>query len=296
MAARMDTATSTESTSLFVALRAAGINLRLVPFFIVTFIVSVFATEPLKPVLPPQNAIALSGVGELRDDVYSADLKWSVEVAPCNCLSFYTDMSYRFISYEWQTMLHDQIHEMVNLQVNGLNESFVGMKFFPIQYFGLNVSWRFKPGNGSRVERFERLGIEPMGVYRFSPNMVLGLSGQYYSFIEDKNYQPGDELGVKTSFVWNAFWDKYARTGWQVGYVFLFRWRIQESENHNLAKDYQKMDDLYRGFRMRGDIARYVGWFPFPFGMGMAYEMNRGNLFGFETGHKVELYLRAEFP
>ena len=255
-----------------------------------------FATEPLKPVLPPQSAIAVGGVGELRDDVYSADLKWSVEVAPCNCLSFYTDMSYRFVSYEWQVMLHDQIHEMVNLQVNGLNESYVGMKFFPLDFFGLNVSWRFKPGDGSRVERFERLGIEPMGVYRFSPNMVLGLSGQYYSFIEDRNYQPGDEVGVKTSFVWNAFWDKYARTGWQVGYVFLFRWRIQESENHNLAKDYQKMDDLYRGFRMRGDIARYVGWFPFPFGIGMAYEMNRGNLFGFETGHKVELYLRAEFP
>ena len=146
------------------------------------------------------------------------------------------------------------------------------------------------------MERFERLGIEPMGVYRFSPNMILGLSGQYYSFVEDRNYQPGDELGVKTSFVWNVFWDKYARTGWQVGYAFLFRWRVRESENHNLAKDYQKMDDLYRGFRMRGDIARYFSWFRFPFGIGMAYEMNRGNLFGFETGHKVELYLRAEFP
>ena len=83
-----------------------------------------FATESLKPTLPPENSIALAGVGELRDDVYSADLKWSVEVAPCNCLSFYADMSYRFVSYEWQAMLHDQIHEMVNLQVNGLNESF----------------------------------------------------------------------------------------------------------------------------------------------------------------------------
>ena len=61
--------------------------------------VSVFATEPLKPILPPQNAIALGGVGELRDDVYSADLKWSVEVAPCNCLSFYTDMSYRMAGH-----------------------------------------------------------------------------------------------------------------------------------------------------------------------------------------------------
>ena len=268
----------------------------LAAFLLVAFAVPALATEPLKPVLPPQNAIAIGGVGELRDDVYSADLKWSVELAPCNGLSFYTDMSYRFISYEWQVMLHDQIHEMVNLQVNGLNESFVGMKFFPIPYFGLNVSWRFKPGDGSRVERFERLGIEPMGVYRFSPNMLLGISGQYLAFIEDRNYQPGDELGIKTSFVWRTFWDRYSRTGWQVGYVFLFRWRIQESENRNLAKDYQKMDDQYRGFRMRGDIARYVGWFPFPFGIGMAYEMNRGNLFGFETGHKVELYLKAEFP
>ena len=130
MVARMGTATSTVSTRF---IRVRGV-LRLA-LVLLALSVSAFATEPLKPVLPPLNAIMVGGVGELRDDVYSADLKWSVELAPCNCLSFYTDMSYRFVSYEWQTMLHDQIHEMVNLQVNGLNESFVGMKFFPIRYF-----------------------------------------------------------------------------------------------------------------------------------------------------------------
>ena len=284
MATRMVTATNTASTKVrFCCL-------------ILSLVAAAFATEPLKPVLPPENSIALAGVGELRDDVYSADLKWSAEVAPCNCLSFYTDMSYRFFSREWQITYHGHLHQKVDLKVNGLNESFVGMKFFPIRYFGLNVNWRFKPGDGSKVERFERLGIEPMGIYPFSANMLLGLSGQYYTFIEDRNYQPGDELGAKASFVWNVGWDKVDRSGWRIGYVFLFRWRIQESENRNLEEPYRKMDDLYRGFRMRGEVARYVTWFPFPFGIGLAYEMNRGNLFGFETGHKAELYLRAEFP
>ena len=134
MAARMATATSTASTKL----RLPGLwCLALSLISLLALATSAFATEPLKPVLPPQNAIAVGGVGELRDDVYSADLKWSVELAPYNCLSFYTDMSYRFVSYEWQTMLHDQIHELVNLRVNGLNESYVGMKFFPLDSGGL---------------------------------------------------------------------------------------------------------------------------------------------------------------
>ena len=293
MVARMVTATNTASISFCPSSRFhAAIAALLLVFALAGFS---FATEPLKPVLPPQSALTFAGLAELRDDVYSADLKWSVEIAPCNCLSFYSDMSYRLISYEWQVMLHDQIHEMVDLQVNGLNESFVGMKFFPLPYFGLDVNWRFKPGEGSRVERFERLGVEPMGVYRFSPDMLLGISGQYYTFIEDRNYQPGDELGVKTSLVWNVAWDRVERSGWRIGYVFLFRWRVQESENRNLEADYRKMDDLYRGFRMRGDVARYVTWLPFPFGIGLAYEMNRGNLFGFETGHRAELFARYDF-
>ena len=269
---------------------------RLSILFLFALFAAANATEPLRPVLPPRTAIGLGGIGELRDDVYSADLGWSVEVATCECFSLYTDLSYRFVSYQWETMWHDQLHEYVNLQVNGLNESFVGAKFFPVDFAGVAVSWRFRPGEGSRVERFNRLGVEPMFLYGFSRTLLLGLSLQYYTFIEDANYQPGDELGIKGSFEWNVFWDKAARTGWRVSYAYLFRWRIEESENRNMNKPYRGMDDLYRGFRMRGDIARYFGWFPFPFGIGMGYEMNRGNLFGFETGHRVELFIRSEFP
>lgn len=255
----------------------------------------VFATEPLRPSMPPRTMLGISGLAELRDDVYSADLRWSVEVAPCNCFSVYSDMSYRFLSYQYDFMWHDQLHEMVDLHVNGLNESFVGMKIFPLEYFGVLVNWRFRPRDGSRVERFQRLGIEPTGLYQFSENMLLGGAFQYYTFIEADNFLPGDEVGLKASFVWNFLWYKKERTGWRLSYAYLFRWRIQESENRNLAKAYQKMDDEYCGFRMRGDIARYFAWFDFPLGVGMGYEMNRGSLFGFETGHSVELFVKAEF-
>ena len=120
------------------------------------------ATEVLRPVLPPRNAIEVGGTAELRDDVYSFDAGWSVEVAPCSCFSFYADMSYRFVSYQWETMWHDQLHEYVNLQVNGLNESYVGAKYFPVDFFGVALNWLDQPGEGSRVNRFNRLGVEPM--------------------------------------------------------------------------------------------------------------------------------------
>ena len=254
------------------------------------------ATEVLRPVLPPRNAIEVGGTAELRDDVYSFDAGWSVEVAPCSCFSFYADMSYRFVSYQWETMWHDQLHEYVNLQVNGLNESYVGAKYFPVDFFGVALNWLDQPGEGSRVNRFNKLGVEPMLLYRFSKAMLLGLSGQYYTFIEDDNFQPGDELGVKASFVWDVFWNRSDRSGWRVSYAYLFRWRIEESENMNMRKPYRKMDDMYRGFRMRGDVARYFGGLPFPLGMGLGYEMNRGYLFGFETGHRVEFFVWTEFP
>jgi len=263
-------------------------------FIIVFLAVSAFAVEPLKTVQSPKTVLELNGFGELHDDVYSGDIGASVEYAPCNCLSLYADVAYRFFSYEWNTMLHDQIHEAVNLQTNGFNESYLGMKFFPLDYFGIDLNWRSKPGEGSQRDRFMRFGVEPMGLYKFSRNLLLGLSAQYYTFIEDDNYQPGDEVGVKGSFVWNFLWNHENKTGWEISYAYLFRWRIQESENLNLDKPYQKMDDEYRGFRMRGAVARYLGWLQFPVGVGMAYEMNRGTLFGFETGHRVEFFLKAD--
>ena len=257
---------------------------------------SAFATEPLRPALPPQTTVGVGAIAELRDDVYSGDIGWNVEIATCDCFSLYTDLSYRLVSYEWDTMWHGQRHEAVNLQVNGMNESFVGVKFFPMRWLGVVANWRFQPGEGSRVERFNRLGVEPTILYWFSRGLLLGYSMQYYTFVENENFQPGDEIGLKASFVWNLLWNYAKRTGWRIGYAFLYRWRVEESKNFNMLKAYQKMDDAYRGFRMRGDVSYYFGWFPFPLGMGMAYEMNRGEMFGFETGHRVELYFKALMP
>lgn len=264
--------------------------------FWMVFAMYAFATEALKPVASPETSILIGGTAELRDDTYSADMDMSLEAAPCRCLSFYADFSFRFLSYYWDTQWSDQSHDPLNLHVNGFNESYFGVKIFPIKYFGLALNWLALPGEGSQVNRFMRLGVEPMAVYPFSKNMNLGLSAGYYSFVERKNFQPGDELGVKASFTWKFLWREYARTGWRMDYVFLYRTRVEDNENLNMQKPFRKMDEVYDGFRMHAGISRYFSWFPFPFALGAAYEINRGYLFGFETGHRVELFLRSEMP
>jgi len=254
-----------------------------------------FAREPIFPVRSPASFIQFGLLAELLDDVYSADLNLSGEYAPCNCFSVYGDFSYRLISYEFDTMLHDQRHEMLNLQVNGFNESYLGMKFMPYSFFGVDVNWRLPPGEGSQVNRFHRLGIEPFGVYSFSRGLQLGAAAGYFTFLESDNFQPGDELGLKGSIEWRLAWDYELRRGWQFDYVFLYRWRIQESRNLNMDEPYQKMDDLYRGFRVRVDAARYMSVARYSLGVALFYEMNRGNLFGFETGHTLGLYTKFVF-
>lgn len=258
-------------------------------------VVCSFSREVLRPLHSPYNFAEIGILAELRDDVYSGDLNFSAEFAPCNCLALYGDVSYRLISYEFDTMLHDQIHEMVNLQVNGFNESYVGMKLMPYPYVGLDVSWRFPPGEGSRVNRFNRLGIAPFGIYNFSRGMQLGVAAGYYTFLEDQNFQPGDEFELRGSIDWRLAWDYSAYKGWLVDYVFLYRWRLQESRNLNMDRPYQKMNDDYRGFRMRVDMGRYFSVVHRSLGIVLFYEMNRGNLFGFETGHTLGLYTKFVF-
>ena len=254
-----------------------------------------FARETISPVRAPESFVRLGGIAELRDDVYSADLNVAGEFAPCNCFGVYGDFAYRFVSYEWDGMLHDQIHEKINLQVNGFNESYLGVKLMPFSFAGVDVSWRLPPGEGSQVNRFHRLGIAPMGLFRFSKNMTLGAAAEYFTFLERKNFQPGDELGVKGSISWRFLWDIDDHTGWQLDYVLLYRWRIQESRNLNLSKPYQKMDDLYRGVRLRLDAAKYISVFKNSLGFALFYEMNRGHLFGFETGHTLGFYAKYTF-
>ena len=258
-------------------------------------LVSAYARETVSPVRAPESYALFGGLAELRDDVYSADLNMAGEFAPCHCFSVYGDFAYRLVSYEWNTMAHDQIHEMVNLQVNGLNESYLGVKMMPFAFFGVDFNWRLPPREGSRVNRFYRLGVSPFGLYDFSRNMTLGAALEYYTFLEKQNFQPGDELGVKGSISWKLLWDRDDYSGWKFDYVFLYRWRIQESENLNMQKPYRKMDDLDRGFRMRVDAARYFAAFKNSLGIALFYEMNRGNLFGMETGHTLGLYAKFMF-
>lgn len=253
------------------------------------------ARESISVVRGPESFVSIGGMAELRDDVYSADLNVSGEYAPCNCFSVYGDFSYRFVSYEFDTMLHDQIHELVNLRVNGFNESYVGMKFMPYSFLGVDVSWRLPPGEGSQVNRFHRLGVAPMGVFRFSKRLVLGGAVEYFTFLEKQSLQPGDELGLKYSLSWKFAWDFDEPSGWMLDYVFLYRWRLQESENLGMDKPYQKMDDLYRGLKMRVDVGRYWAISRMPLGVSLFYELNRGELFGFETGHVVGLNTKLLF-
>lgn len=257
--------------------------------------IATFARETVSPVRAPESFVLLGALAELRDDVYSGDINVAGEYAPCNCFSIYGDFAYRLVSYEWNTMAHDQIHEMVNLRVNGLNESYLGMKLMPFSFAGVDVSWRLPPREGSRVNRFHRLGVSPFGLYEFSRNMALGAAAEYFTFLEERDFQPGDELGLKGSISWKLLWDRDGHSGWKFDYVFLYRWRIQESENLSLQKPYRKMDDLYRGYKMRVDAARYFSSFDNSLGIALFYEMNRGHLFGMETGHTLGLYAKFLF-
>ena len=247
-----------------------------------------FGRESISMIHPVSNYVRFNMSAELRDDVYSADMEIAGEFAPCNCFAIYGDFSYRIVSYEWDTELHDQIHEMVNLRVNGFNETYLGMKFMPYRFFGIDVSWRFPPGEGSQVNRFHRLGIEPMGLYEFSKTLKLGVSAAYYTFLESDDFKPGDEVGLKGSLEWNL-------AQWDLVHVFVYRWRIQESENLHMDKPYQKMNDLYQGFRMRTDVGRNFAVGDNGMGVFLFYEMNRGSVFGAETGHTIGLYGKFKF-
>ena len=126
--------------------------------------------------------------------------------------------------------------------------------------------------------------------------MTLGAAVEYFTFLEKQNFQPGDELGVKVSFSWKVQWERKSHSGWKIDYVFLYRWRIQESENLGMDEPYRKMDDLHRGFRMRVDGARYFELFGKFLGVALFYEMNRGHLFGMETGHTLGFYAKWIIP
>lgn len=259
------------------------------------------ATEIVHPVSAPRCNVRVFGFAEIDDDVYSADMVLSAEIALAPWISLYGDGSFRFLSYSYEYSIRDgYIHNYANLHVNGFNETYVGAKMMAPRGFlnnvGLNLGWRFPPGEGSRKNRFHRLNVEPFALYEVSRNLQIGTAVRYNTFLEDANYMPGDEVGAKFSIAWKPFWDADDVSGWFVNETFLYQARFQESENRNLKKPYRKMDDAYHGMKMTAETGYRFAGFRYglsraPLTLGLNYEMHVGTLFGFETGHRLGIFV-----
>lgn len=251
---------------------------------------ALWASEFVRPVSTPETSFSFYGIAELDDDVYSADLVAVAEFAVQDWLSLYADGSFRMLSYSYEYSMEGYVHNYANLHVNGFNETYVGAKAMIYDGLGLNVGWRFPPGEGSRRNRFHRLKVEPFAVYNVSKNLVLGSAMLYNTFLEEDDYQPGDEVGVKLSLVWKPFWKEGERKGWEIVETFLFQSRFEHSENLHLKKPYRQMDDQYSGMKLTMDLSRYFELYTFGAGVGLRYELQRGTLFGFETGHRLGVF------
>lgn len=270
---------------------------------VVAFGVHLHATETLHPILPPATSFAVEGAAELDEDVYSADMTVSAELAWLvlgRKASIYADGAFRFLSYSYEYSMDGYIHNYCNLHVNGFNETHVGAKFMLLEEsnntwakgFGLNINWRFPPGEGSQLNRFHRLNVEPFYSYNFSKNLILGASIRYNKFLKEEEYYPGDEIGIKGSILWKFWWNEKSQTGWYLDEIVLYQARIQESENRHMIKPYQKMDDKYQGMKIRFDMARTFRLLSAPASIGIDYEIHKGTLFGFETGHRIGIYAK----
>ena len=251
----------------------------------------VYATEGLVPLHFPTTALSLEEAEELDDDVYSNDLTVSAEYALTDWFSFYGSSSFRFASYSYEYSTEGYIHNYCNLHVNGFNESYLGVRTLFYRNFGLDAGWRFPPGEGSQKDRFHRLNAEPFVLFPATRHLLLGTALRYNKFLEDKNFEPGDEIGFKTSLLWKFWWSDSEQTGWKFSEVLLYQARFQESENHNLAKNCRKMDDKYKGMKIAFALARDFRLFGTPLELGINYTINKGTLFGFETGHRVGVML-----
>ena len=256
--------------------------------------VTCLATEPLHPISLPTSSLSIQGTVELDEDVYSGDMEVSAEYAFHPRLSLYADGAFRFLSYSYEYSTEGYIHNYCNLHVNGFNETYVGAKGMILPYLGLNVGWQFPPGEGSQKNRFHRLNVEPFGLLQFSRQLTLGTAIRYNTFLEDKNFKPGDEIGIKASFVWKPGWNDALKTGWEFSEIFLYQARIEESENRNLDSRYRGMKDKYQGIKMKFEAMRYFNIAGFSTGFGLNYEIHDGTLFGFETGHRVGIKMQVQ--
>ena len=256
--------------------------------------VTCFATESLHPISLPTSLFSVQGTVELDEDIYSGDLEISAEYAVHPRLSLYVDGTFRFLSYSYEFSTEGYIHNYCNLHVNGFNETYVGAKGMMLPYLGLNVGWQFPPGEGSQKNRFHRLNVEPFSLLQVSRRLTLGTAVRYNMFLEDKNLKPGDEIGIKASFVWKPSWNDSLKTGWEFSEIFLYQARIEESENRNLDSHYRGMKDKYQGIKMKFEAMRYFNIAGFSTGFGLNYEIHDGTLFGFETGHRVGIKMQVK--
>ena len=261
---------------------------KLVGCILLIICVAAFATENMHPIVPPTTAVSVQGTVELDEDVYSGDMEVSAEYALHPRVSLYVDGAFRFLSYSYEYSTNGYIHNYCNLHVNGFNETYIGIKALLHPHLGINLGWQFPPGEGSQKNRFHRLNLEPYSLLHVSKHLLVGTAFRYNTFLEDKNYKPGNEIGFKTSLVWKPGWNDSLNTGWQLSETFLYQARIEESENRNLDKPYRGMKDKYRGMKMKFDAMRYFSIFKIPVGFGLNYEIHEGTLFGFETGHRQD--------
>lgn len=251
------------------------------------------AAEVLHPILPPATQLGINGAVDLDDDVYSADMNLSAEFAPISRFSLYADGAFRFLSYSYEYSMKGYVHNYCNLHVNGFNETYLGAKAILWKNIGLDINWRFPPGEGSRQNRFHRLNVEPFTLLQFSRHLTLGTAIRYNTFLEDSNYKPGDEFGLRGSLVYKFLWNGESQTGWQFTEQFHYQVRIQESENKNLGKPFRKMDDKYSGLKLHFDLVRYFNLFSTPIAFGLNYEIKNGTLFGHETGHRIAIEMKV---
>lgn len=256
--------------------------------------VACFATESLHPIATPATIFGVQGTVELDDDIYSGDMEVSAEYAVHPRLSLYVDGAFRFLSYSYEYSTEGYIHNYCNLHVNGFNETYVGAKGLILPYLGLNLGWQIPPGEGSQKNRFHRLNIEPFSLLQISKNLTVGTAIRYNTFLEDKKYKPGDEIGFKASLVWKPGWNDSLNTGWELSETFLYQARIEESENRNLDKPYRGMKDTYRGMKMKLEAMRYFKIVSIPIGFGLNYEIHEGTLYGFETGHRIGIKAKIQ--
>lgn len=243
------------------------------------------ALEHALPIRYPERSLMLGYAASVMDDIYSGDVDARGEFAFNKRVSLWASTSFRTVSYLYEVSHFEQIHGYLNLQTYGFNASYFGMKYVPAKHFGIGATYRMRSFDGDRDEIFHGLETNFLLFYPFSERLLLSGSLDLLKSFPRHGFEPGAEWGAVASLV-------YKPGKWEYESVILYRKRLQESLNLNMERRYQGQKDDYAGVKVRGAISRVFFEEEFPMRFGFAYETNRGNLFGRETGHLIELFIR----